>query len=98
MKVVGQLKDGTRFTHDDVIRIDDYEGVIIVHHRDGIPRSMRRAEIEWISVDFLLPKPETISDRKVITQKRQLIGLRQAIKPLCGLFSASSSHCVPLDW
>jgi hypothetical protein len=58
MKVIGQLKDGTRFTYDNIIRVDDYEGVITVHHKDGTPRSMRRPDIESIRVDFLLPIPE----------------------------------------
>lgn len=56
MRVTGKLKDSNRFTHNDIMRIDDFQGVIIIHHEDGTPiSSMKREDIEWITVDFLLP-------------------------------------------
>ena len=64
MRVIGQLKDGTTFTYNDIMRIDDHEGVIIVHNRDGSPRSMRREEIEYMNVNFLLPKPKIFPSRQ----------------------------------
>ena len=33
-----------------------------------------------------------------ITQKRHLMGPKREMRLLCGLLSASSSHCAPLDW
>lgn len=63
MKVTVQKKDGAKFSYDDVIRIDDYEGIILVHRKDGTPRSEKRLDIERITVDFLLPKPEAIPYR-----------------------------------
>lgn len=63
MRVIGKLKDGTGFTHNDIMRIDDHEGIIIVHRKDGTPRSMKREDIEHMRVDFLLPKSEIPTSR-----------------------------------
>ena len=69
MRVTGKLKDSNRFTHNDIMRIDDFQGVIIIHHEDGTPiSSMKREDIEWITVDFLLPEQKVLPSLNPIRQ------------------------------
>jgi hypothetical protein len=39
MRVSGQLKDGTTFLHEGIIRIDDYQGIVTLHGTDGTPKA-----------------------------------------------------------
>ena len=58
MKVFGELKDGNRFTYEDVVWINDEDGAITIYYADSTPEEIQKESLARITIDFLLPRPK----------------------------------------